>query len=70
MRWLNENSEIFLKRGYLVGDQTAQERIRAIADGAEKILNKPGFSDKFYGYMEQGFYSLSSPVWANFGLDR
>ena len=42
----------------------------AIAKNAEKILKKDGFADKFYGYMEQGYYSLSSPVWANFGLDR
>ena len=25
------------------------------------------FSDKFYNYMEQRFFSLSSPVWSNFG---
>lgn len=70
MRWLNEHSQLFLERGYLVGGQTAESRIRAIAENAEKILSKPGFADKFYGYMEKGYYSLSSPVWANFGLDR
>ena len=70
MNWLNENSRTFLERGYLLPGVTAEERIREIADTAEKILNKPGFADKFYGYMEQGFYSLSSPVWANFGDER
>src|SRR5690606_1933786 len=43
---------------------------REIADHAEKILDKPGFSDKFYDYMSKGYYSLSSPVWANFGHKR
>jgi ribonucleoside-diphosphate reductase alpha chain len=29
-----------------------------------------GFADKFYDYMSKGWYSLSSPVWANFGKKR
>ncbi len=70
MNWLNENSRTFLERGYLLPGVTAEERIREIADNAERILNKPGFADKFYGYMEKGYYSLSSPVWANFGHER
>lgn len=67
---LNEYSRLFLNRWYLTEGQTAEERIRYIADTAEKILEKPWFSDKFYTYMSQGFYSLSSPVWSNFWLDR
>lgn len=70
MKWLNENSRNFLKKGYLVGKQTPEERIRFIADTAEKILGKKGFADKFYGYMEEGFYSLASPVWSNFGIKK
>ena len=68
--WLTENSRKFLNAGYLTGTQTPEERIREIADNAEKILNKPGFSDKFYGYMSKGYYSLASPVWSNFGKKR
>ncbi|MEM9336624.1 MAG: ribonucleoside-diphosphate reductase subunit alpha [Patescibacteria group bacterium] len=68
--WLNENSRTFLARGYLGEGQTAEERIRFIADHAEKVLNKPGFADKFYDYMSKGWISLSSPVWANFGVNR
>lgn len=70
MKWLNENSRKFLESGYLLPGVSPEERIREIADHAEKILNKPGFADKFYGYMSEGFYSLSSPVWANFGHER
>ena len=70
MNWLNENSRTFLERGYLLPGVSAEERIREIADNAERILNKPGFSDKFYDYMSKGYYSLSSPVWANFGHER
>jgi ribonucleoside-diphosphate reductase alpha chain len=70
MYWLNENSKKFLSKGYLLEGVTAEERIREIAKKAEQYLNKPGFADKFYDYMSKGFYSLSSPVWSNYGLKR
>ncbi len=70
MYWLNENSRKFLSKGYLMPGVTAEERIREIAEIAEKYLNKPGFADKFYDYMSRGFYSLASPVWSNYGLTR
>jgi ribonucleoside-diphosphate reductase alpha chain len=68
--WANEDSRTFLSRGYIDGNMTVEERVREIAKAAEKILDKPGFADKFYDYMSRGFYSLSSPVWANFGTDK
>lgn len=68
--WLTEASETFLSRGYLAEGQEAKERIRIIADYAEEILGEEGFADKFYTYMSKGFYSLSTPVWTNFGTDR
>lgn len=68
--WLNENSRAFLARGYLGEGQTAEERVRAIGDTAEKILNKPGFSDKIVDYTSRGWISFASPVWANFGTKR
>ena len=68
--WLNEDSRTFLSRGYLQEGQSAEQRIREIADSAEKILGISGFADKFYEYMSRGYYSLSSPVWSNFGNNR
>lgn len=68
--WLNEHSRNFLSDGYLVKGVSPEQRIREISDTAEKILGIEGFSDKFYGYMEKGYFSLSSPVWANFGNER
>lgn len=68
--WLTEHSRNFLSLGYLSNGMTAEQRIREIADRAEQILQIPGYSDKFYGYMSQGFYSLASPVWSNFGEKR
>lgn len=68
--WLNENSRAFLARGYLAEGQTAEERIRVIADAAEKYLGREGFADKFVDYMSKGWISLASPVWSNFGIDK
>ncbi len=70
MKWLTENSRQFLAGGYLEEGVSAEERIREIADRAESVLGIEGFSDKFYGYMEKGYYSLASPVWSNFGKKR
>lgn len=70
MYWLNENSRKFLSKGYIMDGDTAEDRIRQIAENAEKRLNKPGFADKFYDYMSKGFYSLATPIWANYGHSR
>jgi ribonucleoside-diphosphate reductase alpha chain len=70
MYWLNENSRKFLSKGYLIDGISAEDRIREIATIAEKHLNKPGFADKFYDYMSRGFYSLATPIWANYGHTR
>ena len=68
--WLNEDSKEFLRNGYLLEGTSAKERVRDIAERAEEILDEEGFADKFYEYMSKGFYSLASPIWSNFGLDR
>lgn len=68
--WLNPESVLFLERGYLVEGVSAKERIKQIADVAQERLGIEGFSEKFYSYMSKGFYSLSSPIWSNFGLER
>ena len=68
--WLNDESRQFLKAGYLLSHESAEERIWEIAQTAEKILGKDGFANKFYNYMSEGFYSLASPVWSNFGKER
>ena len=68
--WINEESITFLQRGYLSEGEEPLDRIRTIAEHAEKLLGIEGFADKFYDYMGKGWYSLSSPVWANFGKKR
>lgn len=79
--WLNEDSRTFLSRGYLSEGETPEQRIREIANTAERYLEElslteearqrvKGFADKFYEYMSRGYYSLASPVWANYGKKR
>lgn len=68
--WLTDHSRKFLDSGYLTPGVSAEERIREIAERAEEILKIPGYADKFYGYMSEGFFSLASPVWSNFGRKR
>jgi len=70
MKWLNEHSRAFLAKGYLAKGDTPENRISFIAKRAEKILKKPGFAEKFEKYMAEGYFSLSSPVWSNFGLKK
>lgn len=82
--WLNKDSRKFLERGgYLLNGETPEERMQSIASKAQEYLelesrnfNKvavnvfKGFSEKFLKYLHAGFYSLSSPIWSNFGRKR
>lgn len=69
-QWLNQKSREFLSRGYVREGQTAEDRVKEIALSAEKYLQINGYANKFEEYMSRGWFSLSSPVWANYGLDR
>ena len=69
-KWLNKDSRDFLKRGYLQAGESAEQRGHDIALAAEKYLKVDGFAEKFEKYLAEGFYSLASPVWANFGRER
>lgn len=73
--WLNADSRKFLEKGYLEKGVTPEQRIRQIAEEGERRLasygyNFKGWADTFEEYMHKGWYSLSSPIWANFGLKR
>ena len=79
IRWLNKNSEAFLKKDYLLSGQTVQERIRIIGDYAQKVLTDSAkenyydfssFSDQLVEYVSKGWISFSTPIWTNFGTNR
>ena len=66
--WLNDESRLFLSRGYI--SETPEQRIKDIANKAEEYLKIDVFAVKFEDYMAKGFYSLSTPVWINFGKEK
>ena len=67
--WLNDESRKFLSRGYITGI-SPEQRIKDIANAAERILGVKDFASKFEDYMSKGYYSLSTPVWCNFGINK
>lgn len=69
-KWLNSHSRLFLERGYLEEGVSPEERVKEIAKNAENILGIEGFADKFEKYTSLGYYSLSTPVWINYGNRR
>jgi ribonucleoside-diphosphate reductase alpha chain len=69
-RWLTELSQQFLERDYLLKGQTVDERVNVICDAAESTLKKSGFAKAFKENFQKGWYSLSTPIWTNFGNNR
>lgn len=69
-RWLNAPAKIFLERDYLLKGQTPKERIRIICERAGEILGLDWFADAFEENIAKGWYSLSTPIWTNFGTNR
>lgn len=70
--WANDYTKDFMSKGYLQEGQTVEGRVGDIAEEAGRYFKKvmPDFAEKFYNYMGRGFYSLSTPVWVNFGTKR
>lgn len=68
--WQNDLTDIFMKDGYLLPGQTLDERVNIICSRAEEILQMPGFAHKFKTNLQKGWYSLSTPIWSNFGTNR
>lgn len=68
--WANEWTRLYMSRGYLLPGVTVEERVREIAHRAEALTRIEGFSRKFQEYMARGWYSLATPIWANYGLRR
>lgn len=63
--WANEDVRTGLRRKYF--QDSVEDRVRQIGDRAEELMGITGLSDRFYNHMAAGFYSLSTPVWTNFG---
>ena len=68
--WLNDESEQILNRGYLLKGESVKGAIERIATAASKQLYRPELKEKFIEIIENGWMSLSSPIWANMGTER
>lgn len=69
-RWLNNISQQFLEKDYLLPGQTVDQRVDVIVNKAEEILKIKDFAKKLKSNIKKGWYSLSSPIWTNFGNNR
>lgn len=70
--WYTPDSERFMRQdgSYVQTDETVDIRVTDICKRAGNILGLSWFADKFQSYMQRGYYSFSTPIWANFGKDR
>jgi len=68
--WVTEETRQFMEKGYLDPGQTVEERAQEIAEHAANILGDMEFADEFYSNLAKGWYSLSTPVWVNFGKNK
>lgn len=68
--WLNDESVKFLKNGYINPSSDIKGHFLGLGKKAEKILNKPGFADKFNDYLAKGYYLLPTPTITNFLSDK
>ena len=69
--WINDESQSMLERGYLVEDQTVEDKLKIICKYAASFYkDEDDLKERFLEIFERGWASLSSPIWANFGEER
>lgn len=69
-KWLNALSQQFLEQDYLLPGQTVDQRVDIICNTAASILKDDTFAARFKENLQKGWYSLSTPIWTNFGTER
>ena len=69
--WNNQDSKDFLAKGYLLEGETTEMAIERIGNRVEHYhgSRRPGIGERVKHHIELGNFSLSSPVFANFGVD-
>lgn len=63
--WANDDTRTGLRRKYF--QDTVEDRVWQIGSHAEDLTGITGLAGQFYRFMAMGCYSLSTPVWTNFG---
>ena len=64
--WANEASRQVVARGGLREGETIETRYWDMAQKLGEYMNDYRMGERFYGYMAKGYYSISTPILANF----
>ncbi len=78
--WLKEDQREFLDKGYLIDNQTPEDRYKEIcntitnyclkmSETIESIEYSSGIGERFSNYISKGWVSFSTPVLINFGKE-
>jgi ribonucleoside-diphosphate reductase alpha chain len=69
--WANDDSRTFLGRGYLLEDETIEQRIEDIGNAVQvRFPEIEGLGERVKEHLRRGRWSLSSPIWANILRER
>lgn len=69
--WYNENSRIFMSRGYFSSEnETIEDKIISIAREVGKEFNSDEIAQYVKDYLEEGYYVAPTPFWSNYGTNR
>ena len=75
--WFNNDTRRFMAGKYLKSGESIEDRIEEIAQQAGEYLAAAGLKEdkdewvgKFTQYLSKGYFSLSTPVWTNYGKNR
>lgn len=69
-KWANAAAMTFLERDYLLPGQSLIDRIKIIVDNFAKLSGRKDKAERFLYHFTKGHYSLSTPVWTNYGTNR
>ena len=67
--WANEASRQVVERGGLQEGETLESRYWDMAQKLGEYMQDPSMADRFYDYMGRGYYSIATPILANFGRE-
>lgn len=68
--WLNDESRTMLTRGYALEGEEVKDMVIRITTAAANKVGIEGLQPLFQECIERGWWSFSSPIWANMGAPR
>jgi ribonucleoside-diphosphate reductase alpha chain len=68
--WYNDLSAQFLGSGYLLPNQSLDEKVSLICNRTEQISGIVGVGDRLKTAIKKGWISPSTPIWSNYGEVR